>query len=450
VSARVRRSVAALALAALAIVATGVPRALAAPRPSTAVGAASAPTLVTLKNGVRLLLAPDPTAMAVDVAAWIDAGVRYERPGQIGISHLTEHVATAATTIDGIDATRRIESEGGTTTAYTNADWTCFSHTIPSEALETAFRLEAARLALKPTDAQLQAARSGVRDEIRARARSNPIEGTLQRLYGAAFTTHPYHWPVLGLESDLDRITLANCQDFLRQRYTPDHLMITVVGAFDPDQAVALARKHLEPIRGHGEGRTPSGEPVPVATRATVPGEFQVPIVTVGWRAVAADAPALDLIASLLSQGPLARLQQKLVAGDGRCVLAQAGRDGRRDATLFWTMAALQPGADSAAVERDLLAEIDSLVSTPVPGGELDRARRRVELSLLFERERARDRGQALGTAQLVDGDWSAADRAIDRLHALTPADLQQVAARTFTAARRTLVWISAASGSRR
>jgi zinc protease len=447
---RVRHTRATVVLLGAALLAACAPPALAAPRAAVAPAAdGSAPTLVTLKNGVRLLLAPDPAAVTVEVAAWIDAGVRYERPGQIGISHLAEHLATAATTLDGMDATRRIEAEGGTTTAYTAADWTCFSHTLPPPAIETAFRLEAARLALKPTEAQLQGARAGVREEIRARARSNPIEGTLQRLYAAAFTTHPYRWPVLGLEADLDRITLASAEDFLRQRYTPDHLMITVVGAFDPDQAQALARRYLESIRGRGDQRAPAADPAPVAVRATVPGDFQVPIVTVGWRAAAADAPALDVIASLLTQGPLARLEQRLVAGDGRCVLTQAGRDERRDATMFWTLAALQPGADSASVERDLLAEIDALVSAPVSGAELDRARRRVELALEFGRERPRDRGQVLGASQLVAGDPGAADRALERLRALTPADLQQAAARTFTAARRTVVWIRPADGSR-
>ncbi|MBI1795718.1 MAG: insulinase family protein [Candidatus Eisenbacteria bacterium] len=439
----VRAAVPAVTLAALALAA-----APAAAAPVTAPHDAAAPALITLKNGVRLLLAPDPAATAVDVAAWIDAGVRYERPGQIGISHLVEHLATAATVIDGMDDAKRIAAEGGTGSAYTNADWTCFSHTVPRGALDVAFRLEAARLALQPTEAQLRTASAGVRDEIRARARANPVEGSLERLYGAAFTAHPYRWPVLGLDADLERVTLGQCVEFLHQRYTPDHLLITVAGDFDPDEALALARRHLEPIHGRGESRTPAAEP-PSPHRGDAPGEFQVPILVVGWRADAADAPALDCIASLIAQGPLARLYQRLVAGAGRCVLVDAGRDGRRDATMFWTIAALEPGADSASVERDLLAEMDALGATPVGGDEMDRVRRRASLAMLFGRQTASDRGQALGTAQMIAGDAGEADRAIERLRALAPADLQQAAARTFTAARRTVVWIRPAAGSR-
>ena len=86
-----------------------------------------------------------------------------------------------------------------------------------------------------------------------------------------------------------------------------------------------------------------------------------------------------------------------------------------------------------------------SLAGEPIGGEELDRARRQLELAILLGRQSARDRGQALGTAQMIAGDWHDADRQLERLRALTPADVQQAAARTLAAARRTVVWSTAA-----
>lgn len=419
----------------------------AAPAPA---GPAASRSL-TLKNGLRVLLVPDPRAAAVDVSVWYEAGVRYERPGSLGISHLFEHLSSRGAAPGGTDELRRhIEAEGGTTTAYTTADFTCYTHTVPRAALAMVLRLEAGRLGLRPTQAMLDQERAVVREENRARARANPLERGLQRLYATAFATHPYRWPVLGSDDDLQRITLGGCEDFLRTRYTPDHVLIAIVGDFDPDQAIDDLRRGFEPVRRRGESRPAAAEPEPNGERRAVEGgDLQVPVVIVGWRVptgAAGDAPALDLLSTLLSRGPAARLNQRLVGGEQLGLFAQTGRDGRRDATMFWAAAAARSAGDTAAVERRLVGEIETLATEPVSGEELDRARRQLEVALLLGRQSTRDRGQALGTSQMIAGDWHDAARQLERLRSLTPADLQQAAARTLIAARRTVVWMTPAT----
>jgi zinc protease len=419
----------------------------AAPAP---VGAAASRWL-TLKNGLSVLLVPDPRAAAVDVSVWYQAGVRYERPGILGISHLFEHLSSHGAAPGGMDELRRrIEAEGGTTAAYTTADFTCFTHSVPRGALAMVLRLEAGRFGLRPTQAMLDQERAVVREEDRARVRANPLERGLQRLYATAFPTHPYRWPVLGSDEDLQRITLGQCEDFLRSRYTPDHALIAIVGDFDPDQAIDDLRRGFEPVGRRGENRPAAAEPEQNGERRAVEaGDLQVPVVIVGWRVpagAAADAPALDLLSTLLSRGPAARLNQRLVGGDRPGLFAQTGRDVRLDATMFWAAAAARSAGDTAAVERRLVGEIEGLATEPVSDEELDRARRQLEVALLLERQSARDRGQALGRSQMLTGDWNDVSRHLDRLRTLTPADLQKAAARTLTAARRTVVWMAPAT----
>jgi len=424
-----------------------------------AAGGAGAPVpdatgtgLVTLRNGARLLLVPDPRAAAVSVAVWVEAGLKYERPGIHGISHLAEHLSARGIATGGDDEVRRrIEAVGGTTASFTTADFTCFAHAVPREALELVLRLEAGRFTARPTQAMLDQDRAATREEIRARARVNPLERPLERLYGAAFTSHPYRWPVLGSDESLARITLKDCEEYLRSRYTPDQTLITVVGDFDSEEALGFIRRHIEPIDRRGGRRVPAGrEAEPRGERRrTVPGDMPVRVLAVGWRvpagADAADVAALNLLSTLLSGGPSGRLTGRLVAGEQTCLFARTGCERQRDATMFWATAALRPGSDSSAVEGSLVAEIEKLAGEPIGGEEMDRVRRQAEVAMLFGRESARDRGQALGTAQMIAGDWHDADRQLERLRALTPAQVQQAAARTLAAARRTVVWSTAA-----
>jgi zinc protease len=414
--------------------------------------------LLTLKNGARLLLVPDPRASAIGVAVWIEAGVKYERPGILGISHLAEHLSARGIVPGGDDELRRrIEATGGTTASFTTADFTCFAHAIPREALELVLKLEAGRFAAHPTQAMLDLDRAATREEIRGRARANPLERPLERLYGAAFISHPYRWPVLGSDEDLARITLEDCEQYLRTRYAPDQALITLVGDFDPEDALGLIRRHIEPIGGRGGRRAPAGREAMRGgeRRRTFAGDLPARVLAVGWRvpdgADATDAAALDLLSTLLSGGPSARLTGRLIARDQTCLFARTGRDRQRDATMFWAAAVVRSGLDSALVEESLVGEVEKLAGEPVGDEELDRARRQLEVAMLLGRQSARDHGQVLGTAQMVAGDWHDADRQLERLRALTPADVQQAAARTLAAARRTVVWSTAtASGPER
>lgn len=426
------------------------PTALAAAAPAPSAGSGSARWL-TLKNGARLLLVPDPRAATVSVAVWVESGVRYERPGIIGISHLAEHLSARGVAPGGDrEVRRRIEAVGGTTASFTTADFTCFAHAVPRASLEMLFQLEAGRFAARPTQAMLDHDRAVARDEIRTRAQVNPLELPLQQLYAAAFVGHPYRWPVLGRDEDLARLTLKDCEEFLRARYAPDQALITVVGNFDPDEALGFARRHLEPIARRGGRRAPPARAEaerPGERRGTAAGALPVPMLVVGWRAPvgADDDAAFSLMSALLTGGPGGRLSRRLIADERTCLFARAGRDRQRDGTVFWAAAAIRPGADTLAVERSLVGEIERLAGEPVSGEELDRTRRQVEVAVLLGRQTAGDRGQMLGTSQMVAGDWQDAERQLQRLRALTPADVQQAAARALAAPRRTVVWLSAA-----
>ncbi|HET7225612.1 MAG TPA: pitrilysin family protein, partial [Candidatus Eisenbacteria bacterium] len=244
--------------------------ALACPHPAAAQTLAP-PRVVTLRNGLQLLLAPDSSAQAVDVAVWYPTGSAAEPAGQSGITHLFERMLFrgSAHVPDG-DHVRRVLAEGGTANARTTADYTCRWQTLPPAALGLAFELEADRIAaLALTDANLAAEKRAIADG--RRAQQNPVTLALERLYATAWRDRPYGRPVTGLPGDLDRITLADCQAWQRAHFGPERATVSVVGRFDPAEAVRLARRWLEPIAPTGHARERAPEPpaaAPAAARA--------------------------------------------------------------------------------------------------------------------------------------------------------------------------------------
>jgi zinc protease len=427
-------------------------RALAAVTPPVvpAVAPATDVRLVTLKNGMQLLLAPDSTAVALDVAVWYRAGTVHERAGLSGISRLFEDLMFAGSERYGPqEHSRLVQDEGGSAGAYTTSDYACYHQTIPSGALELVLKLEADRIgSLRLTDAALEAAKRVVRAEKRRRAEASLIGNAFDGLGPLAWPDHPYRWPVLGLDEDLARISLADCQAYYLDHYAPNNATVTIVGRFDPDQALVAAKRWLEPVKRRRVANDAARvEPAQkTGRRAYARMEVPLGVVLAGWSAPGhgdPDSPALSLLSRILTGGPAARLQRALTVEPLRCVLVQGALDDRRDAALLCAVAVLRPGTDSAGVERVLIEEVEKLAREPVGAAELERVRRQEEIGTLLSWETVRGRAEALGSSQLVEGDWRAAALRLERVRRLTPADLQRVAARVLVAGGRNLLWVA-------
>ena len=412
-------------------------------------------TRVTLGNGLRVVLAPDSLAGTVDASLWYRSGTRHETPAQAGLALLAARLTFRNGAADPLGP---LAAEGGSGQLAVTPDLTSLSTTVPAEGLATALEFLAARLPGAPVSAaQLSAERAAIRAE-RARPERTTVAVALSRLWGAAWPGHPYA-RTGALPAAGDALTPADVEAWRKARYGAANAVLTLTGAFDRDRTLAE-------IRTRFEGK-PKGTPASVAA-APAPraggranerfggqsGAGGIRLCLVGWRGPGAgdpDAPALELLATCLGGGSEARIPAALVHDWNLAVAAQAGFSAQREGSLLWTLAVVQPGADSAAVERTLLEAARGVSQRAPEAFEVERARRELEASVWFGLQTARQRGQALGEAELLAGDAAAAARRLEALDKVSPADLKRVAARVMTDAGRATVWMLPANegGSR-
>jgi zinc protease len=440
-----------LALASASGVATAA-RAPEAPGPGPARSAGTpvaAARLVTLRNGMQLLLAPDPAATAVDVAVWTRAGATQERAGLEGISRLFERLMSGgAGDLGPQEHNRLIAAAGGQAGAYSTSDLSCYYETVPPGSLELALQLEADRIAsLRLSAGTLGEAARASSEEARRQSESQPWGRALQAFYRLAWEKHPYGRLAVDPAADPGRISLADCQSHHEAGFAPNGLLMTITGRFDPEQALQAARRSLEPLpRRRGLPAAPAVPAQKAARRGWERLDVPLDLVVAGWKVpghAAAETPALALLSRILAGGPTLRLQRALLADSVGCVSVQAMLDSRREGGLLYVMAAVKPGADSVRVEQALLGLMERLAREPVSEEELDWARRQEEVGTLLGWQTARGCAEALGSAQVVDGDWHAAALRYERVRQLTVADLQRAAARVIVPAGQSLLWVS-------
>lgn len=427
------------------IAAAGVSLALGLAAPAHAQVDLARARLVTLTNGLRVLLVPDSMATALEVSSWFDAGTGNETPGHPGITRVIERLVSRGAA--GSDRSRRVAAEGGLAGSLTLPDAVCFFETLPAGALELGFQIAAERMKpLAVSAAELDAERARLRDGQRDRGAGGPGVRGLERLHAALYPAVSARPPVSGPDADLSRITARDCEDDFRARFAPNRAFVIVAGRFDPERALDLARTWLQPVP-----RRP-GPPVrPVAAaavrdrRVTEPLDLDLRLFFVGWRAPgkgSADAVPLDLLGRILGSGPDSRLAREAVGPDHDLLFGQAGYEGRRESGMFFAYGALRPGVDSAAVEKDLIARIETLAAEPVGAEELERVKRQAECAALFAWQTMQGRAMALGAAQLVEGDFQGAWRQLGRIRASSAADLQRAAARMLKTQTRSVVWL--------
>src|SRR3989441_6897644 len=135
----------------------------------------------------------------------------------------------------------------------------------------------------------------------------------------------------------------------------------------------------------------------------------------------------------ILSRGRSSRLYQSLVYQQQAAQSVTANADLREDAGLFYLTAILAAGKKPEDAEASLRAEIKKLQDAPVTAAELEKAKNQIITSQLRQRETNNGKANALGQAAVLLGDPNRVNTDLDKLQAVTAAEVQRVARKYFT-----------------
>jgi zinc protease len=120
---------------------------------------------------------------------------------------------------------------------------------------------------------------------------------------------------------------------------------------------------------------------------------------------------------------------------------AFASADLREHPGLFVLAAILASGKQPEEAERSLLAELKRVQDQPVTQAELDKAKNQLVTNALRERETNNGKADAIGRAVILHNDARVANTAVDRLQAVTAADVQRVMKKYFTDTNRVVIY---------
>ncbi len=394
------------------------------------------PSITTrqLPIGLTLVVVEQHELPLVDVILEMRTGGEADAAGHDGLAALTAAMLTEGTTrrsaLEIADQAAYLGVRLGTASGWEQS--TVALH-APTAQLDSAMALFA-DVALHPafTPADLERVRKVRLTALQQQRDRGPA--IADRAYATALfgDQHPYGRPLAGTEASLAAISTGDLRTFFETYYRPNNATLLVVGDVKAEE---VERRALALFAGWER------RPVPAPVNATAPAPTATTLILVdkpgaaqsSFRLGGIGAPrsttdyfSLQVLNTVLGGSYTSRLNQNLRETRGFTYGAGSGFSMRRMPGPFTASAEIVSAKSDSAL-TEFLRELRAIRDT-VPATELARAKRYLQLGLPANFETTGDIARQLLPLITYGIPLDFYDSAVERISAVTQADVQRVA----------------------
>lgn len=201
----------------------------------------------------------------VEIHALVKVGSAQDPPDKAGLANLTASLLDEGTqTRTSRQIAEQIDFVGGSLAAHAAEDFTTASTRVLKKDADLGFALLADVLQHPAFHKQeFERVRTQILGEILSDD-DDPGNVAMKAFHQLIFHGHPYSWPAHGSEDTLNKITVADVQQFHAREYVPNQTILVIVGDLTQEQAAILVQTHF----GSWKKGTPSSyqlkKPTPI------------------------------------------------------------------------------------------------------------------------------------------------------------------------------------------
>jgi zinc protease len=394
-------------------------------------------TFVQLRNGMTVLIRENHTSRVVSTQILVKTGSIYEDKYFFGgLSHYLEHVVSGGSTrsFTEAEAQRTLKSLGGASNAYTSYDQTAYFINTTGEHYREALKLLFSYVSESLLDpAEVVREKAVIQQEFKL-GETNPRRQLWQLFARTAYLKHPIRHPVIGYEDVFVTISRDDLLDYYRKRYTPQNMVVTIVGDVQAAEALkAVLELSNKMMRTFNPPVVIEKEPIQTtarwAERFFPPARLTT--MMIGFHTVPLNHPdlyPLDLMAIILGQGRSSRLYLDLKDKKGLVLSVSASS---------WTPS-YAPGLfsfsfslDRDKVEPTLAAtweEVARIKKNLVKKNELEKAKRQVIADFTFSKQSASGMASSLASSFAATGNPYFDSLYVERIKGVSREDIRRVA----------------------
>ncbi|MFH1840990.1 MAG: pitrilysin family protein [Candidatus Shapirobacteria bacterium] len=389
--------------------------------------------MLTLENGLRVVVASMPQLPSATVMVGAGAGSRYEDPKINGLSHFLEHMAFKGT--KKRPTTRAIATEvdgiGGEFNASTDREFTNYFIKAAATHLELAFDILSDMLAnslLK--DEEIKREKGVIIEEINMYEDLPQIkvgEVFLRLVYGDT----PMGWDIAGTPAIIRQMQRSDFVNYLQRLYYPHNMVVVVAGGVTLAQVKTLAEKYFVLPKKLGKNSKQAIKPdqkrvhIKVVNKKTEQAHF-----VLGYPAYARSDHrrfAESLLATVLGGGMSSRLFLQIRERRGLAYYVGAGGDYYTDSGVFMARAGVKLAKLDEAV-KVTLDELRKAKEKKIGDEELTKAKEMLKGSLILALEDSQEVANRYAHQVILDEKITPPAETLAKIEAVTAEEVQAVA----------------------
>ncbi len=388
---------------------------------------------ITLKNGLRILLVPQPANLAATVLILVRAGSEYEKKRQNGVSHFLEHMMFKGTTdrpAPGMIA-HELTALGAQFNAFTGAEYTGYYAKAQAAKLPKLVEI-VSDLYLNPLfdEAEIEKERGVIIQELSMYEDDLPtrVARAFDRL---VYGDQPGGGDIGGEKPIVRKLARADFVSYRAERYVPPGTVVIIAGKFNARAAAAQVKEYFAalPRRAAPEKQRTVERQASPRVKVHFKKADQAHLV-LGFRAFDMFDErryALRVLADILGGGSSSRLFTRIREKMGAAYYIGASADLSLDHGLLTVSA----GADRAKADeviRAILDECRIIHDNLVPEKELQKSKDHMVGNLVLGLETSDDLASFYGGQEVLTGGTLSPAALTDRIKRVTARDVARVA----------------------
>jgi len=384
-----------------------------------------------LSNGLKVAYVEVKNSPVVTVQLWYRVGSRNDPQNAKGSAKLLESLMFSGSKhLKPRHHKKFIAQCGGSSGSMVTEDSSSFFNSVPRDYLNLVLRLESERMrSLLFIESEVSRAKKELAGTIRE-LQNQPLPEALRVLLMGIYANTPYGFSVNGVDSHLQNITPAMLRKLYDSYYQPNNALLVIVGDIESEKLRKSVNTHFAKIP-RGVLRAAKENPSPKNEGRVIQGSTStVGFVLFGFplpKAIHKDIYALQLLSLILGTGGNSRLMREVVRSR-KAVQAASEISLRSGPSVLVLYSAFVEKGQMEKVEEALNQQLELLRERPVSEAELKSAKNRLYAAFVFGLQTSLAIGRQSGMSWILSDDPFMYLQDIDKIQALTAAEIQDVA----------------------
>lgn len=385
--------------------------------------------ILTLKNGLRIVLEQNQTAKTCSLGVWIASGSSYETPETAGTSHFIEHMLFRGTAKrSALDLAVEMDEIGGVMNAYTAREVTCFyAHTLSEHMPKALDMICDMIMNPKLSEDDITLEKGVIKEEI-AMYEDSPEDLCADVYYEKVWSGSMLGSNILGTEQTVDSVTRESLAAHMKKFYVPERMVVSIGGNFDREKALEICKSYFKAMENTGFEINPADAEYHTGITLLQKDLMQNQLI-LGFPGISLTdkrrEPAL-LVSSILGSASSSKLFQRIREELGLVYSVDSACVSHLKAGVFIVCMGLSEKSEKKTIKEAL--KIISEFPETVTEKELARAKEQSVASFVMNLESVSSRTSRNGRSVLLYNKITPEDEVVKKIRAVTLDELKETA----------------------